>query len=115
MTHWVKDLVSRAFAVAGLTWRDHAVCDTTFIRPAEPENLCADAAKAKQNLGWSPVVTFDQLVTMMVESGLELLSRADAEIYRIPDLEIPRPTIPGDEGPVVGPFRDGGRISRRGE
>jgi GDPmannose 4,6-dehydratase len=40
VTHSVEDLVSRAFAAAGLNWRDHVVCDTTFIRPAEPE-ICA--------------------------------------------------------------------------
>lgn len=89
VTHSVEDLVSQAFAVAGLDWSEHVVCDTAFFRPSEPENLCADAAKAKQRLGWRPVVNFDQLVAMMVESDLELLSSSDAEVYRIPDVESP--------------------------
>jgi GDPmannose 4,6-dehydratase len=89
VTHSVEDLVSQPFAIAGLNWRDHVVCDTVFIRPTEPENLCADAAKAKQHLGWTAAITFDQLVSMMVESDLELLSTPDADVYRIPDVEAP--------------------------
>jgi GDPmannose 4,6-dehydratase len=87
VTHSVEDLVSHAFAVAGLNWHDHVVTDTAFIRPAEPENLSADPAKAKKRLGWAPVVAFDDLVTMMVESDLKLLSSTDAKIYQIPDVE----------------------------
>jgi GDPmannose 4,6-dehydratase len=74
ITHTVADLVARAFAAAGLDWRDHVVCDAAFLRPAEVDQLCADASKARDKLGWQPQTSFGDLVTMMVESDLRLLS-----------------------------------------
>ncbi|HEV2451948.1 MAG TPA: GDP-mannose 4,6-dehydratase [Streptosporangiaceae bacterium] len=74
ITHTVADLVERAFAAVDLNWRDHVVCDAAFIRPAEVDQLCADASKARQQLGWEPKTTFAELVDMMVESDLRLLS-----------------------------------------
>ena len=74
LTHSVEQLVQRAFEVAGLDWRDHVVCDAAFIRPAEVDQLCADASKARERLGWTSSTTFGELVTMMVESDLKLLS-----------------------------------------
>jgi len=43
-----------------------------FYRPAEVDYLCGDASKAKELLGWSPQVTFEQLVEKMVVSDLNL-------------------------------------------
>jgi GDPmannose 4,6-dehydratase len=74
ITHTVEQLVQRAFEVAGLDSRDHVVCDAAFIRPAEVDQLCADASKARERLGWAPSTSFGELVTMMVESDLKLLS-----------------------------------------
>jgi GDPmannose 4,6-dehydratase len=74
VTHTVAELVERAFTAAGLNWHDHVVCDAAFIRPAEVDQLCADATKARRRLGWEPATKFDELVTMMVESDLRLLS-----------------------------------------
>lgn len=44
--------------------------DKRYLRPAEVESLCGDATKARQKLGWKPVITFDQLVNEMVEAQL---------------------------------------------
>jgi GDPmannose 4,6-dehydratase len=74
ITHTVQSLVERAFEVADLDWRDHVVCDAAFIRPAEVDQLCADASKARERLGWAPGTGFEELVTIMVESDLKLLS-----------------------------------------
>jgi GDPmannose 4,6-dehydratase len=78
VTHSVQELVSRAFATAGLDWREHVVPDAAFIRPAEVDHLCADPSKVAKELGWEPTVAFDELVTMMVESDLALLSGPEA-------------------------------------
>jgi GDPmannose 4,6-dehydratase len=78
VTHSVEELVARAFAVAGLDWREHVVCDAGFVRPAEVDHLCADPSRATKELGWEPTVGFDELVTMMVESDLALLSGPSA-------------------------------------
>ena len=45
--------------------------DPKFIRPAEVDHLCADSTKAHTKLGWTPSVTFEGLVDMMVESDLK--------------------------------------------
>jgi GDPmannose 4,6-dehydratase len=74
VTHSVGELVELTFSVAGLDWRDHVVCDAAYVRPAEVDELCADASKAAKQLGWEPTVGFDELVTMMVESDLALLA-----------------------------------------
>jgi GDPmannose 4,6-dehydratase len=74
VTHRVGDLVQLAFEVAGLDWHDHVITDAAFIRPAEVDRLCANPAKASAELGWAPKIGFEELVTMMVEADLELLS-----------------------------------------
>jgi len=74
VTHSVAELLERAFQAAGLDWRDHVVTDAAFIRPAEVDQLCADPSRARQELGWEPTVGFEELVTLMVEADLKLLS-----------------------------------------
>jgi GDPmannose 4,6-dehydratase len=74
VTHSVADLLEEAFKVGGLDWRDHVVTDAAFIRPAEVDKLCADPAAARDKLGWEPKIGFDELVGLMVEADLALLS-----------------------------------------
>jgi GDPmannose 4,6-dehydratase len=73
-THTVKELVQVAFDHAGLDWEKHVKLDPAFIRPAEVDLLIGDPAKAKKKLGWTPKVSFEQLVKMMVDSDIERLS-----------------------------------------
>ena len=72
--HSVRDLVQRAFSHVGLDWEEFVFEDPTLFRPAEVEHLCADSSKAKELLEWEPVVDFDELVKMMVDSDLALLA-----------------------------------------
>ncbi|MEV5706071.1 GDP-mannose 4,6-dehydratase [Actinoallomurus sp. NPDC052274] len=76
-TQSVRELVELAFSTAGLDWRDHVVADPGLTRPAEVDLLCGDPKKARDQLGWEPSVSFEELVAMMVESDLALLSRSD--------------------------------------
>lgn len=73
--HSVRDLVETAFSHAGLDWRQHVVLDPALIRPAEVDHLIGDASKARERLGWSPEVSFDGLVRMMVDADVARLSR----------------------------------------
>ncbi len=73
-THSVRELVEIAFDRAGLDWRKHVVLDPRFIRPAEVDVLIADPRKAQAELGWKPEVSFEQLVTMMVDADLARLA-----------------------------------------
>jgi len=73
-THSVRELVEAAFGAAGLDWKKYVKTDPQFVRPAEVDTLLADASRAKQELGWAPRVTFEQLVKMMVDADLERLA-----------------------------------------
>ncbi|MFZ5624871.1 MAG: GDP-mannose 4,6-dehydratase [Gemmatimonadota bacterium] len=74
-THSVRELVEIAFGHVGLDWRQYVVVDPKYYRPAEVDVLQADPAKAKRELGWAPKVSFEQLVTMMVDADLERLGQ----------------------------------------
>jgi GDPmannose 4,6-dehydratase len=76
-THSVRDLLETAFAAAGLNWEEYVEIDPKFIRPAEVDFLCGDAAKAREKLGWEPKVCFEELIKMMVEADLEAVQRAE--------------------------------------
>jgi len=70
-THSVRELCEVAFGHAGLDWRKHVKVDPRFVRPAEVDILLADAGQARRDLGWAPRVSFETLVTMMVDADLE--------------------------------------------
>jgi GDPmannose 4,6-dehydratase len=76
--HSVRDLLETAFAVVGLSWEQYVEIDPKFIRPAEVDCLCGNAAKARQKLGWEPTVTFQELIKMMVLADLEVVQRAES-------------------------------------
>jgi GDPmannose 4,6-dehydratase len=70
-THSVRELCEVAFARAGLDWEQHVVVDRTHVRPAEVDYLLGDAGKARRVLGWSPKVSFRNLVEMMVDADVK--------------------------------------------
>jgi len=86
-TETVRDFVTMAFKAADiqLEWQgsneqEVAVDATTgktlvrvnskFYRPAEVELLIGDPSKAKEQLGWEPKTTLEELCAMMVEADL---------------------------------------------
>jgi GDPmannose 4,6-dehydratase len=69
-THSVREFLEIAFKHVGLQYEDYVVIDPAFIRPAEVELLLGNPAKAHEKLGWKPEVSFEQLVTMMVDADL---------------------------------------------
>jgi GDPmannose 4,6-dehydratase len=73
-THEVEEFVRIAFDHVGLDWKRHVVVDPRFYRPAEVDLLLGNPAKARRRLGWEPEVSFEQLVTMMVDADLAALS-----------------------------------------
>jgi GDPmannose 4,6-dehydratase len=78
VTHSVETLVDHAFRAAGMDWHDHVVTDAAFIRPAEVDRLCADPAKARDELGWEPKIGFEELIAMMVDADMELLAAGES-------------------------------------
>jgi len=49
--------------------------DQRYFRPTEVESLLGDPSKAKQELGWEPRISFDELVQEMVLTDLEMAKR----------------------------------------
>jgi len=70
-SHSVREFLQIAFSHVGLHFEDYVVIDPEFIRPAEVDHLLGNPAKARKKLGWQPEVSFEQLVTMMVDADLD--------------------------------------------
>ena len=58
-------------------WQDKVIIsvDPRYFRPTEVETLLGDSTKAKERLGWSPKITFKDLVKEMVEADLKEAKR----------------------------------------
>jgi len=69
--HSVEKFAEKAFKHVGLNYKDYVVVDKNLIRPSEVDTLLANYDKAKKNLKWKPKISFDELVTSMVEHDLE--------------------------------------------
>jgi GDPmannose 4,6-dehydratase len=72
-TQTVEQLVEVAFGHAGLDWHDYVRIDPAFMRPAEVDLLVGSYAKAKEILGWEPLVDFQGLIQMMVDADMQRL------------------------------------------
>src|SRR5512133_431156 len=71
--HSVRDVLDEAGRCRGMDWQDVVAIDPKYYRPAEVDALCGDATKAREKLGWTPKVTFKELVRIMVESDVKAL------------------------------------------
>jgi GDPmannose 4,6-dehydratase len=62
--------------------------DPRYFRPTEVETLLGDASKAKNKLGWTPKISFDELVAEMVREDLkgaerdELIKNHGYQVFR---------------------------------
>jgi GDPmannose 4,6-dehydratase len=74
-THSVRRFCEVAFGHVDLDYQQYVVQDERFMRPAEVDLLVGDPSKARQQLGWEPETSFEQLVAMMVEADLALLKQ----------------------------------------
>ena len=68
----VRECFELAFAHVGLDPADFVQTDPKLIRPAEVDTLLADPTKAHEELDWRATTSFAELVSIMVESDLEL-------------------------------------------
>ena len=60
---------------AAPTGRCIVAVDPRYFRPTEVETLLGDPGKAKNKLGWTPKITFDELVAEMVREDLKAAER----------------------------------------
>ena len=70
--HSVKEFLAEAFGYVGLDWEKYVKHDSRYERPSEVDQLLGDPTKARTVLGWTPKVTFKELVKMMVDADLKL-------------------------------------------
>ncbi len=74
-TNSVRDCLEVAFDEAGLgSFEPYVEVDQRFVRPAEVDQLIGDYSKAERELGWKPKTGFEELIRLMVQADLELLS-----------------------------------------
>ena len=78
-THSVEEFLAEAFAHVNLDWHDYVELDSKYLRPAEVDLLIGDATKAKEHLGWEPKVTFNELVSLMVNADVSMVARDEHE------------------------------------
>jgi GDPmannose 4,6-dehydratase len=74
VAHSVRQLIEIAFGHVGLDWERYVVQDPRFVRPAEVDLLLADPSRARAELGWTPRMSFETLVTTMVDEDLRRLA-----------------------------------------
>ncbi len=68
----MRDFVAAAFSAAGVErWEHYVSVDQALVRPTDAAEQRGDATHARQTLGWSPTVTFDEMVAAMVEVDLK--------------------------------------------
>ena len=88
--HSVRDFVNTAARELNMTisWRGEGVdevgsiggmsvvkVDPRYFRPTEVETLLGDASKARKKLGWTPKISFEELVAEMVREDLKSAER----------------------------------------
>jgi GDPmannose 4,6-dehydratase len=71
--HTVREFCEAAFRVVGLDYREHVTVDARFVRTGEAPACVADASRARTRLGWTPKVSFAELVAMMVSADMQTL------------------------------------------
>jgi GDPmannose 4,6-dehydratase len=69
-TRSVRELCQAAFRLVGLDWERYVRIDERYLRPTEVDELCGDASKARERLGWTATTRFHELVRLMLEHDL---------------------------------------------
>jgi len=69
--HTVREFVELAFRLVDRDWETFVEVDPRYFRPTEVDELCGDASRARERLGWAPRTTFAELVRLMVAADLQ--------------------------------------------
>ena len=71
--HTIREFLDIAFNHVGISdWSKYVKQDERYMRPAEVAVLCGDSTKAREQLGWKPKTSFEQMVANMVDNDLKL-------------------------------------------
>jgi GDPmannose 4,6-dehydratase len=72
----VGELATAAFEHVGLDAEDYIAVDPKLVRPPEAVRLVGDPTKAREQLGWQPRTSFEDMIGTMVEADLDALQTA---------------------------------------
>ena len=77
-THSVRDFLESSFATIGIEdYMTFVRQDSRFMRPSEVPYLKGNYSKAKVVLGWKPLVSFDDLVSRMVDYDIKQIKERE--------------------------------------
>ena len=76
ITHSIIELLETAFGYIKLDYKDWIEINPSFIRPLEVEELRADSSLIRQELGWCPTISFEDLIREMVDYDIKLALKA---------------------------------------
>jgi len=72
--HSIGEFLDAAFNEVGINrWDKYIGQDPRFMRPADVFYLAGDSTKAREELGWKPKTSFEELVSKMVDNDIKLL------------------------------------------
>ena len=72
----VEDLIKCAFQCVGISnWEDFITITEFLRRSGDDGHIVADSSKARESLGWSPTITFEEMISDMVDNDLNELSQ----------------------------------------
>ena len=87
-THSVREFLTEAFNEIGITnFEPYVVIDPEFYRPCEVDWLLGHTGKARDQLGWRPKVSFQELVQRMVRSDIDVARKEKLERSGLQELE----------------------------
>jgi GDPmannose 4,6-dehydratase len=78
--HSVADFAHAAFACVDLDADRYLCVDPALVRPAETTPSVGDPSRARERLGWTPRVDFQQLVERMVQADLRELRETPGHV-----------------------------------
>ena len=74
-THSVREFAERVFDKLDLDMDRYVQIDPRYFRPTEVDVLLGDASKAKKQLAWTPRVSFEQLIDMMIDADMQIAQK----------------------------------------
>ncbi len=74
-SHTVKELVEYVFGKLELKWDEYVETDEKYLRPEELEDLKGDSSKLRNETGWEPSYTFEEMLDEMIDHWVSIYSK----------------------------------------
>ena len=71
-TQSLRDFLKTAFQTVNLDWQQHTVINQRLMRPSDPFEIKGQPNKASRYLSWEPKIKGSEVVTMLVESQMNM-------------------------------------------